>query len=63
MEKNKISKELLENIIKEELLSLIKKNGFRKVGKMYNVSDNTIRKWCIAYDLPIKKNEIINFTL
>ena len=48
---------------KEELISLIKKNGFRKVGKMYNVSDNTIRKWCIAYDLPIKKNEIINFTL
>lgn len=28
------------------------KGNFTKVGKLYNVRDNTIRKWCKKYDLP-----------
>ena len=30
-----------------ELAQLIKENGFSGVGKIYGVSDNTIRNWCI----------------
>lgn len=33
-----------------------------QVGKKYGVSDNTIRKWCIAENLPSKVKEIKAFT-
>ena len=33
--------------------------GFSQTGKKYGVSDNTIRKWCRSYDMPIKKEELI----
>ena len=39
---------------KEELFELLKKNSFTYVGKLFNVSDNSIRKWCKAYDIPSK---------
>jgi len=29
---------------------------------MYNVSDNAIRKWCIAMKLPSSKKEINNYS-
>lgn len=43
---------------KEELLKLIQNNNFTKVGKMFGVTDNTIRKWCKLYDLPFRKKDI-----
>ena len=36
---------------KEELEKLIIKIPFTKIGKMYNVSDNAVRKWCKSYNL------------
>lgn len=45
-------------ISKEELEILIKKESFVKIGKMYHVSDNAVRKWCKTYDLPYTKKEI-----
>ena len=33
-----------------ELKILIEKNGYIKTGKMFGVSDNTIRKWLKAYE-------------
>lgn len=38
----------------EELLQTLKENNgnFSKVGKIYNVTDNSIRKWCKTYNLP-----------
>ena len=41
----------IERPNKEQLYELLKNNSFVKVGQMYNVSDNTIRKWCIAYGM------------
>ena len=35
---------------KEELLELLKTNSFVSVGKMFNVSDNAIRKWLKTSD-------------
>ena len=39
---------------KEDLYFLLKNhNGnFENVGKIYNVNGNTIRKWCISYEIP-----------
>ena len=43
---------------REELKSLIRNESFVTIGKIFGVSDNSIRKWCIDYNLPHKKNEI-----
>ena len=33
-------------------------SSFVAVGKKYGVSDNAIRKWCINYNIPTKKQEL-----
>ena len=43
---------------KEVLLDLILNNSMLQVGKMFGVSDNSVRKWCKSYDLPSNKEEI-----
>lgn len=43
---------------KDELLSLILSKTFVEIGKMYGVTDNTIRKWCKGYNLPHTKKEL-----
>lgn len=43
---------------REELKKLIRTKTFVDIGKMYNVSDNAVRKWCISYNLPNKSREI-----
>lgn len=43
---------------KEELEVLIKENSFVKLGEMFGVSDNAIRKWCKNYGLPYKKKDL-----
>lgn len=32
--------------------------SFLQIGKEFNVSNNTIKKWCIKYDLPTRKRII-----
>ena len=43
---------------RNELKNLIRSTPFLQIGKKYNVSDNTVRKWCLNYGLPSKKMEI-----
>lgn len=43
-------------VSKEDLLSLLKTESFISVGRKFNVSDNTVRKWCIRYDIPNKSS-------
>ena len=43
---------------KSELFQLICNQSFTSIGKLYHVSDNTIRKWCKRYKLPYKKQDI-----
>lgn len=43
---------------KDTLQNLITTKPFVQIGKMYGVSDNAVRKWCKAYDLPYKYNDI-----
>ena len=40
---------------KNELLELTQRFPFTKIGKMFGVSDNAIRKWCKSYDIPYTK--------
>ena len=43
---------------KEELEILIKTKSFSEIGRNYNVSDNSIRKWCKMYNLPFRKKDL-----
>ena len=41
-----------------ELLELIKTKSFCEIGRIYGVSDNSIRKWCKKEGLPSTKTEL-----
>ena len=46
---------------KDILLNLILRLPFIKIGDMYGVSDNAVRKWCQKYNLPFKRKDIIQY--
>lgn len=45
-------------VSREELKNKIRNMSFLQIGKEFNVSNNTIKKWCIKYDLPTRKRII-----
>ena len=47
---------------REELKKLIRTTSFVKIGEQYCVTDNAIRKWCDAYNLPRTKKEINSYS-
>ena len=47
---------------RDELKFLIRNKPFTKIGEQFGVSDNGIRKWCKADNLPYKKTEINAYT-
>lgn len=47
---------------REELKQMIRTESFVKIGSIYNVSDNAIRKWCVSMNLPHKSLEIKTYT-
>ena len=53
------SRRKIERPSKEDLYETIKQNNgnFLLIGKIYNVSDNTIRKWCKYYNLPFHSKD------
>lgn len=51
-----------ERPLREELKFLIRTKSFKEIGRIYSVSDNAIRKWCISMDLPSKKTEIKKYS-
>lgn len=54
-----IASRKVERPSKEELFKELTENqgNFTKVGNNHNVTDNTIRKWCKAYDLPFHSKD------
>lgn len=53
------NKEKAKNIpVKEELCNLIFQYNMTQIGRMFNVSDNAVRKWCKKYNLPYKTSDI-----
>lgn len=55
-------KRKVEQPTREELKELIRTKSFVDVGKIYNVSDNSIRKWCKKNKLPFTKKEINTYS-
>ena len=49
-------------VTRDELKSLIRTCTFTDIGRKYGVTDNAIRKWCLAEGLPRKKTEINNYS-
>jgi rubrerythrin len=58
IETKRTDQELNMLVSKEELLNLVLKNSFSDIGKIYNVSDNCVRKWCKKYGLPYSKKTL-----
>lgn len=52
-----------ERPTREELKKLVKEESFLSLEKRFGVSDNAIRKWCRAYNLPSKSHEIKNYSM
>ena len=55
-------KDLSNKPTREELKSLIRTTSFLQIGRLFNVSDNAIRKWCDSYNLPRKATEIKTYS-
>jgi group I intron endonuclease len=53
-----ISTNLSDRISREELKNYIRTRPFTWIGNKFNVSDNTIRRWCDSFNLPRKKSDI-----
>lgn len=54
-----IARRIIPRPSKEDLYNLLKSHngGFMAVGRIYNVMDNTIRKWCKEYGLPFHTSD------
>lgn len=47
---------------RDELKDLIRRMSFVSIGKMYNVSDSRVHKWCKKYGLPHRVSDIKNIS-
>lgn len=53
---------IVERPSREELKEMIRTMPFTTIGKNFNVSDNAVRKWCKAENLPSKSGEIKKYS-
>lgn len=53
---------IIERPNREELKQLIRVSTFTELGRKYGVSDNAIRKWCKAENLPSRTTDIKNYS-
>lgn len=58
----KIAQRLHERPSRQELKDLIRTTPFTQIGKLFNVTDTTIRNWCIGEKLPSKASEIKQYS-
>lgn len=47
---------------RDELKDLIRRMSFVSIGRMYNVSDSRVHKWCKKYGLPHRVSDIKNIS-
>lgn len=60
--KNKKENSSMGEVSREELKDLIRTTSFLKIGEMYGITDNAVRKYCIKYNLPSKTSEVKKYT-
>lgn len=58
----KIQRRVVNRPDRNKLKELIRTETFTGIANIFGVSDNAIRKWCTAYNLPRTKKEINNYT-
>lgn len=58
-----LNRQIVKRPDRDELKKMIRSIPFTKIGQLYNVSDNTIRKWCDSYSLPRSSKEIKSYTI
>lgn len=51
-------KTIMPPVQRDKLKSLIRSTPFTTIAKQFQVSDNSIRKWCDKYNLPRKSSDI-----
>jgi group I intron endonuclease len=56
------SRRKVDRASRDELKYLIRTTSFLQIGKIYGVSDTTIRKWCKLYRVPYKQKEIKSYS-
>lgn len=49
-------------VTREELKNLIRIETFVDIGRKFGVRDNSIRKWCIKFNLPSRKKDICSLS-
>lgn len=49
-------------VSRDELKKLIRTTSFTEIGKKFSVTDNAVRKWCKAYNLPFRRSDINKIT-
>lgn len=57
-----IQQRKVERPLRDELKFLIRNYSFSEIGRRYNVSDNTIKKWCKNVNLPYRKKDIKQYS-
>lgn len=62
VECSKIKRRTTERPDRTTLKELIRNKPMLEIGRMYNVSDQAIRKWCKSENLPSKKSEINSYS-
>ena len=61
--KNKVLEHQKElPITRKELKELIRTKSFLEIGRIYNITDNGIRRWCDSFKLPRTKREINSYS-
>ena len=56
------TKRKVERPSREELKKLIRTESFVSIAKQFGVTDNAVRKWCDAYNLPRKVSDIKQYS-
>ena len=56
------NRRVVERPNREILKNLIYTTPFTTIANSYNVSDNSIRKWCMSFGLPTRKSEIKSYS-
>lgn len=56
------ARQMIERPNREELKNMIRIEPFTKIGEMFKVTDNAVRKWCDQYNLPRKKKDINSYS-
>lgn len=59
---HKAQRKVSKEPIREELKQQIRIMSMVKVGELYGVTDNAMRKWCVKLNLPSKASEIKSYT-